>query len=420
MSVTPKMSAGDIATLIMAWAHALRSAGVEPHRPREQTMTDSLTPAERASRERLRAIKPRVAAKCDRFPAMLAAGKSIALIQLQYRYECNMRCEHCSVEKFRNRRGGRRLTIADVKNFYDQADAYGLAHTGISGGEPTIFPDLRQLIAAVGPERFHIQVDTNALRFTSDKAAVLKACGVDKVQISLDALDATAHDSFRRRRGAHRAALAAIDHAKAVGLQVQVATVCTKERLRSDEFRAFLQRAKDYGYSVSVEWPKLMGAWANRLDLLVTPEDVAYLDALGKEYPVYHHTTPCYGLDLGCLAVKRFVSLNAFGEVMPCAWIPAAMGNIFHEPLAAILDRGMKHFAARIPQCLCSTSREFVKALAPAYAADVPVPLDTIPSFPDADSGQHGMGSGRHCMAATAPPVTDEPPPPPEPARRTA
>ena len=98
-----------------------------------------LTQQEQANREALRAIKPIVYEKCLRFPDQLAAGKSIALIQLQYKYLCNFHCSHCSVATFRKQEHERQLDIPTVKRVFDEAHAYGLAHMGISGGEPLVF-----------------------------------------------------------------------------------------------------------------------------------------------------------------------------------------------------------------------------------------------------------------------------------------
>ena len=90
-----------------------------------------------------------------------------------------MLCEHCSIEAYqKNSAGKRSLTPADVKMLADQADEMGLARFVISGGEPTTFPDLDELVAAIGPDRFFINSDSNGY-LLAQKAAHMKEIGIE-------------------------------------------------------------------------------------------------------------------------------------------------------------------------------------------------------------------------------------------------
>ena len=316
-------------------------------------MRSKLTPTEQASRERLRLEKPLVHDKIINW----REDRSNAIIQLQYSYLCNMYCSHCSIAGFR-KEDGKTLDVATVKRIMDEADAYGLATIAISGGEPLAFKELPELVEAIGPERFHIQVDTNGWLMTPDIAHLLKGMGVDKVQISLDGMDATTHDSFRNKEGSHERCLKAIAASQSAGLQVQVATVVDHERATSEEFEAFLQMVSGLGAAVSVVYAKPVGEWAGRQDLLCTKKDIAHVKKLLKKYGGYDHTTPSYGQNLGCIAVKRMIAITAFGDVLPCPWMYWSIGNVNEMPLAEILDKGMKYFGKH-PVCRLSEDPEF-------------------------------------------------------------
>ena len=74
--------------------------------------------------------KPAAWQKVSRYDERLARGESIAVIQLQYDYACNMSCEHCSISDFRRATGAasrRGLDPEDIRMLCNQADAYGLA-----------------------------------------------------------------------------------------------------------------------------------------------------------------------------------------------------------------------------------------------------------------------------------------------------
>ena len=105
-----------------------------------------LTEKEQSGRNYLKEKKPLVFEKVSKFTEKFQRGESIAIIQLQYNYICNMKCEHCSIKRFQGANQNRRLTPKDVGRIAEQADEMGLARFVISGGEPTIFPDLEEIV----------------------------------------------------------------------------------------------------------------------------------------------------------------------------------------------------------------------------------------------------------------------------------
>ncbi len=174
-------------------------------------MTQNLKPEENSKREQLRRNKPRVYEKVMDFDNKVKRGESIAIIQFQYDYSCNFRCEHCSIKHFQGKKQARYFTLDDVRELSRQADEMGLANFVITGGEPLIFPDFDQLVEAIDPSKFYLVTDTNGWMLDSAKAKHLKAIGLDKIQLSLDSLNAAEHDAFRHAPGSHARALRAID-----------------------------------------------------------------------------------------------------------------------------------------------------------------------------------------------------------------
>lgn len=340
-----------------------------------------LTPQELASRNSLKASKPLVHDKVIKFEEKFKKGESFAIIQLQYNYKCNFTCQHCSISDFRYRKSASRsLTIPDIRELSRQADEMGLAHIDITGGEPLLFRDMDQLVEAINPAKFYLQSDTNGWLMTDERAKHLKSIGIDKIQLSLDSLSAKEHDEFRRQPGSHDRALRAIDSIKKAGLKMHIATVVTHQRLRSEEFMNFLEFAKSKEVAVSVCWPKPVGEWAGKVDEVITVEDIAYLDSLRSKYHLYEHLTPAYGLNIGCLAVKRMISITQFGDVLPCPWMYFSLGNIFNEPFKDIVQRGMKYFGKHESTCLVSSNREFIeKYISKTYGKkELPVPIEEI------------------------------------------
>ena len=338
-----------------------------------------LNEIEKQKREKLKRTKPRVYEKVMNYAEKIKRGESIAILQFQYDYRCNFRCEHCCTSRMEKKK--RHFTIKDVRELSRQADELGLAHFTITGGEPLLFPDLDDLVKALDPQKFFIAMDSNGWLLDEAKAKHLKSIGIEKVHLSLDSISAAEHDSFRRMPGSYDRMLKAIDAAKNAGLSILLNTVVTKQRAYSQEFIDFLEFTKKLGVGVVMMLAKPAGSWEGKFDVLLNEDDLAHVRKLEKRYNAFTHLVPAYGLDLGCIAVKRMVSITRYGDVMPCPWIHISIGNFFEEPLKAILERGMKirFFGKRMETCLGSVEGEFLdKYISKTQGKPFPVPYSEV------------------------------------------
>lgn len=313
-----------------------------------------------ANRERFKLTRPLLYNKLQNINSKFIDRKSIGIIRLEYDYVCNMRCEHCSIMKFQGKNNARKFTIEDVRALADQADNYGLTRFVITGGEPLIFKDLPQIIKVIDPKRFYINLDTNAYIISMEKAEKIKEMGIDRVQISIDSMLPEVHDKFRNKEGAWIRAIKAISFLQMVGVDVNITTVVTKERLYSAELQDFLTHFTKEGIRICLQWAKPVGAWEGRADILINSDDIAFEKELEKNNNCFNHLTPGYGLNMGCPAMKGIFTISSYGDVMPCPYMHISMGNFFSEPLAIILDRGMKYFKNKVDTCLMAEDKKFI------------------------------------------------------------
>lgn len=319
-----------------------------------------------------------------KFDEKVRRGESIAIIQLQYNYACNMVCQHCSIKGIQEQKNERRrkMTPEAVGELARQADELGLARFEINGGEPFVNKDYDEVVRAINPQKFYINSVTNGWLLDDKLARHLKTIGVDRIQVSVDSLNAEQHDQFRQKEGAHARALRAVAASRKAGMAVFVSTVVTRQRLYSAEFLEFIKYFNDQDIGVFMTFAKPVGAWQGKYDMLVRPEDLAYVKELETKHKIFSHLTPAYGLDLGCTAVKGMVCVTQYGDVMPCQYIFVSLGNIFDQPLREIIQRGLniKWFGEHIDVCPIAHDRHFIdKYIAGrVYNKTLPVPCSKV------------------------------------------
>ena len=357
----------------------------------------------------LKNYKPYVYEKMKKYPEKIANGQSIAIIQFQYDYMCNMDCEHCCIDKFyvprnwEDASGRRKFEMDDVRRLSKEADEMGLANFVITGGEPLIMRDFDQLVEAINPEKFYLVTDSNGWNLDVKKARHLKKIGIDKVQLSLDGITAEAHDTFRRKPGSFDRTMRAIDACKEADLHVILSTVIWKDRIYTDEWVDFLEFAKAKKVGTYVVYAKPVGAYENQTDQMMTEKVSAILQIFEEEYDIFTHMTPSYGRDIGCIAVKRMVPISRYGDVMPCPYQHVSLGNFFEEPLEDIINRGLniKWFDPRknMP-CICGVDKGFIQnVISKTYGdSEVPVRYDEVLTDDDfidkSNMGDVKAGSG--------------------------
>jgi len=344
-------------------------------------MTELKT-VENEKRNKLKQEKPYVYEKIMKYDEKIKKGESIAIIQFQYDYTCNFRCQHCSVKRFQGKKEGRFFTPKDVAELSRQADDMGLAHIVITGGEPLVFPDFDEIVKAIDPKKFYISSDTNGWNLDEARARHLKDIGVDKIQLSLDSIVDKEHDAFRCKPGSHERCLKAIEAAQKAGLNILVQTVVWKDRVRSQQFVDFVKFLNDKGVPVFITYAKPVGAWEGKFDSLIDRSDMDYIREMEKKYNVFTHLTPSYGVDLGCIGVKRMISITKYGDVMPCPYIHVSLGNFFEEPLRDIVEKGLniKHFGQHCDTCWVAEDRKFIEKYVAGriYGKPLPVPYEEV------------------------------------------
>ncbi|GAB4193123.1 MAG: GTP 3',8-cyclase MoaA [Roseiflexaceae bacterium] len=124
-------------------------------------------------------------------PAHDGFGRRIDYLRISLTDRCNFRCVYCMPAvgmQFMPR--PELLTTEELLLVVRAAAAAGFRKIRLTGGEPSLRPDLVELVGAIKatPGIEHIAMTTNGLRL-GRQAGALKAAGLDRVNVSIDTLD---------------------------------------------------------------------------------------------------------------------------------------------------------------------------------------------------------------------------------------
>lgn len=129
-------------------------------------------------------------------------GRSIEYLRISVTDRCNFRCVYCMPERGLNWLPKPQiLTYEEIAEVVRQLAPLGLRRLRITGGEPTVRPDLPNLIRQLRaiPEIEDIALSTNGVKLP-EMARALREAGLDRVNMSSDSLQADRIAEIARRR----------------------------------------------------------------------------------------------------------------------------------------------------------------------------------------------------------------------------
>ncbi|HXO18565.1 MAG TPA: adenosyl-hopene transferase HpnH [Thermoanaerobaculia bacterium] len=146
------------------------------------------------------------------------------VLMLEPLYTCNLHCLGCATERHTGKLKDR-LPVAACLQALDDCGAPAVS---ICGGEPTVYPELPELIAAILARRRHIYLCTNALLLDEKVYGVIPPHKRLTVNVHLDGLRET-HDRVCAKEGVFDQAVAMIREGKRLGYHVITNTTVFKE-----------------------------------------------------------------------------------------------------------------------------------------------------------------------------------------------
>jgi radical SAM protein with 4Fe4S-binding SPASM domain len=280
-------------------------------------------------------------------------------------YRCNNACAHCynEVERF----GMGSLDGSGWLEVLDRLAAVGVPHVILTGGEPTLLPDLAAIVRHADDLGLVVGMNTNGRRL-ADPALVeaLVAAGLNHVQVTLESSRAAVHNAMVNAP-AFAETVQGIRNALAGGLHVITNTTLTRHNidhaLEIIDFvaelglRTFAMNGMIYagGGLASLAAEAREGRARGKTAALRVGELAPLLiavreraEASGLRFLWYTVTDYCQlsPVALGltpkrCNAAEYSICIEPNGDVLPCQSYYTAAGNILEDPWESIWESAL-------------------------------------------------------------------------------
>jgi radical SAM protein with 4Fe4S-binding SPASM domain len=162
---------------------------------------------------------------------------------------CNLECAHCYLSAHAGADTRGELTTEECRRVIDEiATVNPNVFLILTGGEPFLRKDLFAIADYAAEKKFTIVLGTNGVLLRENEAKLMRRHGVLGASISLDSVDATRHDAFRRLPGAWTAAVRATRVLTDEGLDFSLHMSVTDWNV--DEVPAMVDLARSLGAKV--------------------------------------------------------------------------------------------------------------------------------------------------------------------------
>jgi len=324
---------------------------------------------------------------------------------------CDLACVHCRASA-QSERNPQELTTEQGYRLLDEIHSFGEPLMVFTGGDPLKRPDLFDLARYAVRIGLRTNVTPSATPLLTNEAIDrFKGAGVSRMAISVDGPDAATHDDFRGIPGTFDRAMAALRHARDIGLDTQFQTTVSRRNMhRLPEIAEIVKDVRSKMWSLfflivtgrALENDDLAAAEYEQVfeymyELsktapfgIKTTEAMHYRRYVAQRIKAEHGATEnesAKGVAFRTAGVsdgKGFVFVSHTGEIFPSGFLPVSGGNVLRDPLTDVyrnadLFRSLRDTSQRGGKCgvceyqkICGGSRSRAYALTGDYLAEDP------------------------------------------------
>ena len=154
-------------------------------------------------------------------------------IKLEITNQCFLSCIHCSTNSCTNNASF--LSLSNIENIIRQAQALGANNISLSGGEPLLYPDLKQVIEMIANYGCRSTIYTSGIAqihpmspMSIDYLKSFKSLNLSNLIFSIYSHKSENHDAITGVDGSFYTTLTSLENALHLGLETEVHFVALK------------------------------------------------------------------------------------------------------------------------------------------------------------------------------------------------
>ena len=270
-------------------------------------------------------------------------------MDLALTYRCNNDCSHCY--NARSRRFPE-MELSEWKQVIDSLWSLRIPHVVFTGGEPTLYPGLHELVAYAEQKGLITGLNTNG-RKLADQGFLdsLIQAGLDHVQITIESHLPDVHDRMVAAKGAWSETVKGLQNVLATRLYVMTNTTLLTHN--SPAIEGTLQFLAELGVPTVGLNALIYAGKGAKVDTGLHEEDLPPMLKIARNFTAEHgqrliwytptqycHFNPIQ-LDLGvkgCTAALYNMCVEPNGDVIPCQSYYQSLGNLLKQPWQAIWE----------------------------------------------------------------------------------
>lgn len=158
--------------------------------------------------------------------AIIRSYRDINAIQLEVTKRCNFKCKHCYLGNERFEKDY--LSTEDIKKIICMASDLGVFEFDITGGEPLVRSDIREILQYIYEKGMRTRLYTNGFLIDEEMIRFFKKINLYCVRISIDGKNEIIHNSIRGV-DSYEAIFENIEKLQHAGIIVEITTIVMKE-----------------------------------------------------------------------------------------------------------------------------------------------------------------------------------------------
>ena len=160
--------------------------------------------------------------------------------------QCNCNCSFCAarLELYDKKKEEKNFKLSDWEKIIKEAKELGVQNLHISGGEPTLYKFLPEIVQLGKDLKLKVNLNSNGILLANKNLVKsLKNAGLDSCTISIYSQDSRIHDKTKKFIGAQKYAKQGIKNLQDEKIKTYIQTILTKENMK--DFNNFLNFSKN-------------------------------------------------------------------------------------------------------------------------------------------------------------------------------